>query len=258
VIIVDDPADPRVTVFIGLRDRELRVHDSMFIAESDLLIERAIDAGFEPLGVLVDATRADPVPNNVPDHVPVYGASPALVQRITGLGVHRGSLGAFRRRPVAVLGDVLAGARRVAVLSHVMNPTNIGVIARSALALGIDALVLDEDCADPLYRRSSRVAMGATYTLPFAYSRRLPDGLEPLHHAGFTTYALTPDASAEPLDEIRVGENERVAIVLGSEGEGLTPETMAACTRRVRIPISDRSDSLNVAAAAAVAFYALR
>jgi tRNA G18 (ribose-2'-O)-methylase SpoU len=258
VIVVDDPTDPRVTIFIGLRDRELRVHDDMFIAESDLLIERAIDAGYEPVGVLVDATRAHPVPANVPAHVPVYGASPALVQRITGLGVHRGSLGAFRRRPLLALSDVLGGTRRIAVLSHVMNPTNIGVIARSALALGIDALVLDEDCADPLYRRSSRVAMGATFTLPYAYTRRLPLGLAALHDAGFDTYALTPDATADSLDEIDVRSTDRLAIVLGSEGEGLTAETMHACTRRVRITINDRSDSLNVAAAAAVAFFALR
>jgi tRNA G18 (ribose-2'-O)-methylase SpoU len=257
VIVVDDPADPRIAAFVGLRDRELRVADGLFVAEGDLLIERALQAGYASRGVLIDATRTEPLPFVLPDGVPVFGATPVVLQRITGLGVHRGSLGVFERLDNRSIDSVLGGARRIAVLSRVMNPTNIGVIARSALALGIDGLLLDEDCSDPLYRRASRVAMGATFTLPYAFTRRLPDGLAPLHDAGFVTFALTPDPSACRLDRVPVPDGSLVAIVLGSEGDGLSTETLAECSHRVRIPISDRTDSLNVAAAAAVAFFHL-
>jgi tRNA G18 (ribose-2'-O)-methylase SpoU len=254
-IPVADATDPRISMFVGLRDRDLRIQDGLFVAESDVLIRRAVQAGFEPVSVLIDATRSAPLPDELPLWVPVYGGSPDVIRRITGLGVHRGSLGVFRRKPIADVEDVLVGSRRVAVLAGVVNPTNVGVISRSAVALGIDAMVLDEDCADPLYRRSSRVAMGEIYGFPFAFVPRLPLGLAALHEAGFVTLALTPDDSAERIDCLGLHPDDRVALVLGSEGPGLTAEVMAACHRRVRIPISSAADSLNVGVAASIAFH---
>jgi tRNA G18 (ribose-2'-O)-methylase SpoU len=255
LIAVEDPNDARIAMFVGLRDRDLRVQDGLFVAESDILIARAIQAGFEPVAVLIDATRSVPLPPELSAEVPVYGGSPEVIRRITGLGVHRGSLGVFRRKPVASVSDVLRGATRIAVLAGVVNPTNVGVIARSAVALGIDAMVLDEDCADPLYRRAARVAMGEIYGFPFAFVARLPGGLAELHDAGFITVALTPDDSADRIDAMALTEHDRVALVLGSEGHGLTDEVMGACHRRVRIPIAAAADSLNVGVAASIAFH---
>jgi tRNA G18 (ribose-2'-O)-methylase SpoU len=255
LIPVADASDPRIAMFVGLRDRDLRIQDGLFVAESDVLIARALQAGYEAVAILIDATRSAPLPAEVPDSLPIYGGSPDVIRRITGLGVHRGSLGVFRRKPVASVHDVLAGARRIAVLAGVVNPTNVGVIARSAVALGIDAMLLDEDCADPLYRRAARVAMGEIYGFPFAFVPRLPSGLAVLHEAGFVTLALTPDDSAERIDALDLNSDDRVALVLGSEGPGLTHEVMHACGRRVCIPISPTADSLNVGVAASIAFH---
>jgi tRNA G18 (ribose-2'-O)-methylase SpoU len=254
-IPVAEPTDPRIAMFVGLRDRELRIQDGAFLAESDTLIDRALEAGYEPIAVLIDATRDAPLPARLGEDVPVYGGSPDVIRRITGLGVHRGSLGIFKRRPLPTVEAVLAGTTRVAVLAGVVNPTNIGVIARSAVALGIEAMVLDEDCADPLYRRAARVAMGEIYGFPCAHVPRLPGGLAPLNDLGFITLALTPDPSAERIDELGLLASDRVALVLGSEGPGLTDEAMAACQRRVRIPIATTADSLNVGVAASIAFH---
>jgi tRNA G18 (ribose-2'-O)-methylase SpoU len=255
VIPVGEPSDPRIAMFVGLRDRELRIQDGVFLAESDTLIDRALAAGYEPVAVLIDATRDEPLSARLSNDVPVYGGSPDVIRRITGLGVHRGSLGVFRRRPLLTVEAVLDGTHRVAVLAGVVNPTNVGVIARSALALGIEAMVLDEDCADPLYRRAARVSMGEIYHLPYAFVPRLPGGLEPLHTLGFVTLALTPDATAERIDALGLASNDRVALVLGSEGPGMTDAAMAACRRRVRIPIAKTADSLNVGVAASIAFH---
>jgi tRNA G18 (ribose-2'-O)-methylase SpoU len=257
IIWVDDPGDPRVAAFVGLRDRELRVIDGQFVAESDILIDRAVLAGFRPLAVMIDATRTEPLPAVLAHDVPVYGASPELLRRITGLAVHRGSLGLFERRGEMSAEDVLRGARRLVVLGGVMNPTNLGVIFRTAAAFGFDGILLDVDSTDPLYRRASRVSMGTVYGFPHATIPRLPDGLRVLRDAGFVTLALTPDDDAESLDDVTFARTDKVAILLGTEGPGLSHDAMAAADRRVRIPISSGVDSLNVSAAAAVALYAL-
>jgi tRNA G18 (ribose-2'-O)-methylase SpoU len=166
-------------------------------------------------------------------------------------------MASFDRRPLPSVAGVLADARRAVVLEDVNNPTNLGVIARSAVALGMDALLLDPSCCDPLYRRASRVAMGEVFALPWTRLDRFPAGLAPLMDAGFTLLALTPDPSAEALDQLGLADDEKVALVLGAEGPGLTEATMAAVGRRARIPIRSGVDSLNVGVAAAIACYAI-
>ena len=263
-ISVEDPNDPRIAEFIGLRDADLRRRRELpdgdlagiFVAEGDIVVARALRAGYRLRSLLVDATRTAPLPPDLPA-VPVYAAGPELVLAITGMAMHRGCIASFDRRPVPPPAEVLAGATRVVVLENLTNPTNLGVIARSAVALGADGLILDPSCCDPLYRRASRVAMGEVFGLPYAYAPRFPDGLDVVVDAGFSLLALTPDPAAESIDDLAFAPQERVALVLGAEGPGLSEATMARIGRRVRIPIHGGVDSLNVGAAAAIACYVL-
>ena len=266
-VLIDDPRDPRIAHFVGLRDRELarRVpagEPGVFIAEGDIVAERAIRAGYSPRAVLIDATRTDPLPPGVGGDVPVYAAAPAVLERITGLGVHRGLLACFDRRPALPAAEVLRGARRVVVLERVSNPTNLGVVLRSAAGLGMDAVLLDPTCSDPLYRRTARVAMGEGYGFPWAWVPRLPGGLDVLRAHGFSLVALTPDAGAVPLDELALDRGDapdpdRLALLLGAEGPGLSPGTLAAADVRAGIPMRGGVDSLNVGVAAGIAFWVL-
>jgi tRNA G18 (ribose-2'-O)-methylase SpoU len=263
---VDDPDDPRIAEFVGLRDRELAgprergrgaPANGLFIAEGDVVVARALRAGYRLRAALVDATRAEPLPAEVPEDARVYAAAPLVLRRITGLGVHRGMLASFDRRPVPPAAEVLAAARRVVVLERVSNPTNLGVIVRSAAGLGIDAVLLDPTCTDPLYRRVARVAMGEGYAFPWAWLTRLPGGLGPVREAGFRLLALTPDPVAVPIDRVQVGEGERVALLFGAEGPGLSAATLAAADERVGIPMRGGVDSLNVGVAAGIACWVL-
>lgn len=263
---VDDPDDPRIADFVGLRDRELAgprvrgrraVANGMFVAEGDVVVERALRAGYRLRAALVDATRADPLPPGMPADAEVFAASPAVLRRITGLGVHRGMLATFDRRPVAPVDELLADARRVVVLERVSNPTNLGVIIRTAAGLGFDAVLLDPTCTDPLYRRVARVAMGEGYAFSWAWLPRLPGGLDLVRAAGFRLLALTPAAGARPLDEVRLAEGERVALLFGAEGPGLSAETLAAADERVGIAMQGGVDSLNVGVAAGIACWVL-
>jgi len=309
---VDDPDDPRVAEFVGLRERPLRRgfapadpsrrlpagepsaslgatepgadappgadaspgaaepgadtspgaggggHEAgVFIAEGDVVVERALRAGYQLRAVLVDATRRQPLPASVPDGARVLSAAPAVLERITGLGVHRGMLGSFARRSPLTAAAVLVDARRVVVLERVSNPTNLGVILRSAAGLGIDGVLLDPTCTDPLYRRVSRVAMGEGYALPCARLDRLPGGLDPVRNAGFRLVALTPDPDAVPIDRVDAAGDDRVALLLGAEGPGLSPETLAAADVRAGIAMHGDVDSLNVGVAAGIAMWAL-
>ena len=268
-ILIDDPADPLIADFVGLRDRDLRMRDrralpeqAVFVAEGDPVVERAVRAGFKLISVLIDATRTEPLPPLVDaafasGSASVVHAGPEVLRRITGLGVHRGCMGVFERRPEPDIGDLLGSARRILVLEQVVNPINLGVIVRSAAGLGFDGMILDEASVDPFYRRASRVAMGEVFDFPFARSGRFPLGLAALRDHGFTLVALTPAEGAESIDDLRFDPEERVALVLGSEGPGLTDPTMRACDRRVAIPLAGRVDSLNVGAAAAIACYAI-
>ncbi len=260
---IDDPRDPRIAHFVGLRERPLARRPpsgkpGVFIAEGDLVAERAIRAGYELRAILVDATRTDPLPPGVAAGVPVYAAAPEVLQRITGLGVHRGLLACFERRPPRPAPHVLAAARRVVVLERVSNPTNLGLILRSAAGLGMDAVLLDPTCSDPLYRRTSRAAMGEGYAFPWAWIGRLPGGLDVVRAQGFRLVALTPDADAVPLDELALdGADERVALLFGAEGPGLSAGTLAAADIRAGIPMRGGVDSLNVGVAAGIAFWVL-
>lgn len=264
-IEVDDPGDPRIEVFQGLRDHVLRQRRELpggdmagvFVAEGDVVVERALRAGYRLIGLLVDAKRTKPLPEVIDPSIPVYAAGPEVLQRITGYHLHRGVLACFARREVPSFEEAVAGSTTVAVMEGINNPTNLGVILRCAVGLGIDAYLLDPTCCDPLYRRCGRVSMGEAFGTPYARLDRFPDGLEPLRRRGFELVALTPSPHAEPIDQLRYGPEDRVALLLGAEGPGLTEATLAACDRRVRIPMAGVVDSINVGSAAAVAFYAI-
>ena len=265
VLTITDPDDPRIAEYTGLRDHDLRRRREapggdlagLFIAEGDLVVERALRAGYPVHSVLVDATRTAPLPAAVPADTTVFAAGPDVVRRITGMAVHRGMMAVLGRLPIPPPEQVLAGSTRAGVLEGVGNPTNLGVIARSAVALGADALLLDPTCVDPLYRRASRVAMGEVFDLPYARLARFPEGLDPVTHAGFSLLALTPDRGAPSIDDLVFAPDERVALVLGAEGAGLTDATLDRVGRRARIPMHGAVDSLNVAAAAAIACFVL-
>ncbi len=266
---MDDPTDPRVAVFMGLRDHDLRRRreapggdmEGVFVAEGELVAGRALAAGYRAMVVMVDAGRDDPLPPGLPAAVPVLGAGPAVVSAVTGYQTHRGALVAFARRPLPPPTEVLArpDVRRVVVTETVVNPTNMGVILRSAAALGVDALLLDPASCDPLYRRANRASMGLGFALPHARLAPIPGGLAPLRDAGYTTVALTPAPDAVDLHDVadRLGPDDRVAMVLGSEGPGLTAATEAAADVRARIPLAVDVDSLNVGVACGIACYVL-
>ncbi|HEX5365619.1 MAG TPA: RNA methyltransferase [Acidimicrobiales bacterium] len=264
---VEDPADPRIAEFVGLRDRELAGRrgggprppaTGVFIAEGDVVVERALRAGYRLRAALVDAGRTAPLPSGVDaDADAVYAASPEVLRRITGLGVHRGVLASFDRRPVPDPAVVLGPARRVLVLERVTNPTNLGVVIRSAAGLGIDGALLDPSCTDPLYRRAARVAMGEGYAFPWAWLPPLAiGGLDMVRSAGFRLVALTP-RDAVSLDEVRWAPDERLALLLGAEGPGLSASTLRAADDRIAIPMQAGVDSLNVGVAAAIACWVL-
>jgi tRNA G18 (ribose-2'-O)-methylase SpoU len=265
ITLVTDPDDPRIAPFVGLRDHSLRKKREqpggdmagVFICEGDLVVDRALRAGYRLNSILVDAKRTVPFPFEVGHDVTVYTATSPVLIRITGYELHRGMLACFVRRPELDAETVLDGARRIVVLEGINNPTNLGIIARSAAALGIDAMLLDAYSCDPLYRRASRVAMGELFKLPYARLSPFPDGLRPLHDRDFTLLALTPDDGALSIDQIELDPDQRVALMFGAEGGGLTDATRERCDHQVRIPMRDGVDSLNIAAAAAIAIWCI-
>ncbi|CQR65014.1 TrmH family RNA methyltransferase [Streptomyces leeuwenhoekii] len=262
LITVEDPADPRLGDYTDLTDVELRRRrepaEGLFIAEGEKVIRRAHDAGYAMRSMLLSAKWVD-VMRDVIDAspAPVYVVDPQLAERVTGYHVHRGALASMQRRPLPEAAELVATARRVVVMESVNDHTNIGAIFRSAAALGMDAVLLSPDCADPLYRRSVKVSMGAVFSVPYARLDPWPRSLETIREAGFTLLALTPDEKATALDEAAPHRMDRVALMLGAEGEGLSRRALAAADEWVRIPMSHGVDSLNVGAAAAVAFYAV-
>jgi tRNA G18 (ribose-2'-O)-methylase SpoU len=257
---IADPDDERLGDYRALTDLELRTRweppNGLFIAEGELVLRRALRAGYRPRSYLIDAKRADQLAD-LPDDAPVYTATPAVLERATGFHVHRGVLASFHRLPLRSADDVLVDARRVAILEDVNNHTNIGAVFRGAAALGIDAVLLSPTCADPLYRRSVRVSMGEVFAVPYARIEPWPDGLDRVRAAGFTVLALTPAPDAVPIQRLKPDQRKRAALLLGAEGPGLSRHALAASDVGVRIPMRRNVDSLNVAAAAAVAFWEL-
>src|SRR5690349_17402454 len=261
-ITITDAADDRIADYRALTDVELRTRweppHGLFIAEGELVLRRALRAGYALRSALVDAKRTDQLATTLAGTAaPVYAADQDLLARTTGFHVHRGVLASFHRRPLPAADDVLAGARRVAVLEDVNNHTNLGAIFRGAAALGMDAVLLSPSCADPLYRRSVRVSMGEVFAVPYARLDPWPDALHRVRAAGFTVLALTPAPDAVPIQDLGAAARERPALLLGAEGPGLSRAAMDAADARVVIPMRAGVDSLNVAAAAAVAFWEL-
>jgi tRNA G18 (ribose-2'-O)-methylase SpoU len=247
-VTVSDPADPRVADFVALTDRER--DPGVFVAEGVLAIERLLASPYPVRSILVTPTKAARLAGT---GAPVLVAEQAVMNAIAGFDIHRGALASADRLPLPALASLLAHARLVAVLEGINDLENMGALFRNAAAFGVDAVLLSPDCCDPLYRRSVRVSLGHVMHVPFTRVDGL--GLDALRTAGFTTVALTPSTEAEPIDAIDPGP--RVALLLGAEGEGLRPATLAAADRRARIPMADGVDSINVATAAAIAFHRL-
>jgi tRNA G18 (ribose-2'-O)-methylase SpoU len=263
VVEIDDPDDSRLADYRSLTDVALRTSfeppHGLFIAEGALVIERALDAGYGLRSVLMTPKWLEQSqPWLSRSNAPVYLGSDGVLMSLTGFHVHRGALASVHRRELASLEAVVADARRIVVIEDIVNHTNLGAIFRTAAALGIEGVVISPQAADPLYRRSVRVSMGAVFTVPYARARSWPDGIADLRAAGFRTLALTPAPGALSLGSVVLAADDRVAIVVGTEGEGLTPEVIEACDAAVQIPMSAGVDSLNVATAAGIAFWELR
>ncbi len=262
LVRIQDPADPRLTDYLALTDVELRKRTEpergLFIAEGEKVIQRAVDAGY-PMRSMLLSDKWLPLMTPVLEATgaTAYVGEPALLEQITGFHVHRGALAAMARKELPDPGKILEHARRIVVLEGVNNHTNVGAIFRGAAALGMDAVLLAPDCADPLYRRSVRVSMGTVFAIPWSKLEPWPQALDLLAEHGYRRIALTPAEDAVDLRALRLEPDEKAALFLGSEGEGLTPRAFAACDLQVRIPMAAGVDSLNVAAAAAVACYAL-
>jgi tRNA G18 (ribose-2'-O)-methylase SpoU len=262
LVPVDDPADPRLADYRDLRDVQLRqaleAEHGLFLAEGEKVVRRAAEAGFTARSFLMAPRWLDGLADVLAAaDAPCYVVSEDLAEQVTGFHVHRGALASLQRRPLPSVATVLAGARTVVVVEDVADHTNVGAIFRSAAALEVDALLLSPRCADPLYRRSVKVAMGAVFALPWT---RLPDwydALPALSAEGFTTVALTLAGDAVPVEEAVAGV-DRLALVMGGEGHGLSPRWTATADRRAVIPMAAGIDSLNVAAATAVACYVAR
>ena len=261
IIEITDLLSPELGVFARLTDAQLRSRQEpekgIFIAESPKVIGHALDAGCEPVSLLAERKHIDRQAHEVIARcgdVPVYTADNNLLAELTGYEFARGVLCAMRRPKLPVAEDLCAGARRVAVLEGMMDSTNVGAIFRSAAALGIDAVLLTPSCHDPLCRRAVRVSMGTIFQVPWT---RI-DGIERLRKLGFKTVAMALSDTAVSIDDPQLMSEERLAIVLGTEGNGLSPDTIAGCDYTACIPMSHGVDSLNVAAASAVAFWQLR
>lgn len=256
--------DPRVSDYTQLTDVHLRKirepAEGLYIAESSRVLRRALAAGHRPRSFfLAEKWLADlaDVFEQYPD-VPVYVGPAALLEEITGFHLHRGAMAAMHRPAPMPLPELLAGARRVAVLEDIVDHTNVGAIFRSAAALGLDAVLVTPRCGDPLYRRSVRVSMGTVFQVPWARLENWPADLAVLRDHGFTVAAMELTDDAVDVDELAARNPEKLALVLGTEGAGMSPETLAAVDLAVKIPMRPGVDSLNVAAASAVAFWELR
>lgn len=262
-IEISDFAAPELDVYARLTENQLLCRrdpeNAMFIAESPMVIERALDAGCVPLSFLMETKHAEGKARDIlarcPEDINVYTAELEVLTQLTGFHLTRGMLCAMLRPKLRKVEDVCCGARRIAVLENVMNPTNIGAIFRSAAALGMDAVLLTAEGSDPLYRRAVRVSMGTVFQVPWTYLGE--DWMGQLNSLGFKTAAMALTDKSLPIYDPAPAKEPKLAVVLGTEGDGLASETVAGCDYTLRIPMSHGVDSLNVAAASAVAFYQL-
>ena len=270
IIELSDFTAPELDVFARLTEGQLRnrleTEKGVFVAESPKVIQRALDAGYQPISLLMERKHIDGQGRDIIARcgdIPVYTAGREVLAQLTGYPLTRGVLCAMRRPRLPDVEELCAGARRVAVLESIVDPTNVGAIFRSAAALGMDAVLVTPTCCDPLYRRAVRVSMGTVFQIPWTVIGDRPadwpgSGLARLRALGFRTAAMALSDDSVPMDDPRLLAEERLAVVLGTEGDGLAPRTIADCDYTVRIPMERGVDSLNVAAASAVAFYQLR
>jgi tRNA G18 (ribose-2'-O)-methylase SpoU len=262
LIDVASPDDPRLGDYVDLRDVSLRKNlesrHGLFIAEGEKVVRRAVEAGHAVRSFLMAPRWLDGLRDvlDAAGDVPCYVVSDEVAERVTGFHVHRGALASLHRKSPAAVGDVLPGASSVLVLEDIVDHTNVGAVLRSAAALGVDAVLLSPRCADPLYRRAVKVAMGAVFAIPYARLQDWYEAVDLLRHRGLTTIALTPAPDAVPL-ESAVQCAGPVALLLGSEGHGLSHRWLTCADVRAKIPMAPGVDSLNIAAAAAIACYLL-
>lgn len=268
IIEVMDLNRPELTVYAELSERQLATiyepEEGLFIAESPKVIERALDGGYEPVSFLAEKgqlAEAEEILDRMED-VPIYVAPEEILTKLTGYHLTRGLWCTMRRRTLPTIEEVCQGAKRIAILEEVVNPTNVGALFRCAAALGMDAVILTGGCSDPLYRRASRVSMGTVFQIPWTMLSK-KDGVWPeqamktLKEMGFKTAAMALREDSVGIDDPQLNSEEKLAIVLGTEGDGLAGDTIADCDYTVMIPMAHGVDSLNVAAAGAVAFWQL-
>ena len=263
IIEITDYEAPELDVYARLTEAQLlnrfEPKKGMFIAESPKVIQRALDSGCIPVSILVERSRIQGESLEVIERcgdIPVYTADLDVLTQLTGYQLTRGLLCAMRRPQLPTVEDVLKNVRRVAVLENIQNPTNVGAIFRSAAALGMEAVLLTPDCSNPLYRRSCRVSMGTVFQVPWTYLDE--NWTVQMKKLGFKTAAMALSDNSVSIDDPRLLQEEKLAVVLGSEGDGLAENTIAHCDYTVKIPMAHGVDSLNVAAASAVAFWELR
>mgnify|MGYP000688635357 FL=1 len=270
MIEITDFDAPELDVYARLTEAQLlnkdHPEDGLFIAESPKVISRALDGGYEPVSVLVEKKQVLEDAETIAvlgkcGNVPVYTAEFEVLTKLTGFKLTRGMLCAMKRRRLPGLQEICNGCDRIAVLENVMNPTNVGAIFRSAAALHMDAVILTGGCSNPLYRRASRVSMGTVFQIPWTFVDNSviwpEEGMKILRELGFKTAAMALKEDAASIDDPELMKEDKLAVILGKEGDGLAPETIADCDYTVMIPMSHGVDSLNVAAASAVAFWQL-
>lgn len=268
IIEVMDLNRPELTVYAELSERQLATiyepEEGLFIAESPKVIERALDGGYEPVSFLAEKgqlAEAEEILDRMED-VPIYVAPDEILTKLTGYHLTRGLWCTMRRRTLPTIEEVCQRAKRIAILEEVVNPTNVGALFRCAAALGMDAVILTGGCSDPLYRRASRVSMGTVFQIPWTMLSK-KDGVWPeqamktLKEMGFKTAAMALREDSVGIDDPQLNSEEKLAIVLGTEGDGLAGDTIADCDYTVMIPMAHGVDSLNVAVAGAVAFWQL-
>ena len=269
IIEITDLNIPELDIYARLSEVQLlhyyEPNLGIFIAESPNVIERALNAGYEPLSILVEKKHIESQAKRIIERcgeIPIYSGEFETLEKITGFKLTRGLLCAMRRKKLPSIEEICAGKRRIAVLENVMNPTNFGAFFRSAAALNMDAVLLTPACSDPLYRRATRVSMGTVFQIPWTFmpnegSGQTPTSVEVLRKLGFKTAAMALREDSVSIDHPGLMEEDRLAIILGTEGDGLSDSTIEDADYTVLIPMSHGVDSLNVAAASAVAFWQL-